>query len=251
MKFLLNVIALMAFLLPAQLNGDNYEDYFAQGVEEYYNGNYENALEQFKSIEDSGFVNWELYYNLGNCYYQLGQKGMAVAYFHKARILAPRNEDIKGNLTFVKRTLLDKPDDSLKNQIWEFARNSSLYFRADELTWFIFILYVGLVFVLIYMIFFKRFRTAVFITGFSLIFLIVISGLMLGINLKLNYHTPRGVIVEREVNILSGPGATSNVRATAHEGLTFTILRQESGFYEGIFANKLKGWVDISRAYKF
>jgi tetratricopeptide (TPR) repeat protein len=224
---------------------------FKQGTLEYNLGNYENALEIFESIKDSGHVNAQLYYNLGNCYYKLDQKGMAVACFLKARRLDPRSEDIKANLYFVRSTLRDKYEDSLQNPIWEFVKNSSLYFKANELTWFIFAFYILAIIILIYMVFFKERNTAVIIIILALVFLMVAGGSMLAVNLKLNYHTPRAVILEPEVDILSGPGATGDVRFTAHEGLTFSILRQESGYYEGIFANKLKGWVEISKAYQF
>lgn len=224
---------------------------FEQGIQEYNLGNYENALTLFKSIEDSGFVNEQLYYNLGNCHYKLDQKGMAVACFLKAHRLDPRNEDIKANLLFVRSTLRDKYQDSLQNPIWEFVKNSSLYFKANELTMLVFALYILLVIVLIYLVFYKEHNTAIIVIVLSLIFLMAVGGSMLAVNLKLNYQTPQAVILEPEVDILSGPGVTGDVRFTAHEGLTFNILRQESGFYEGIFANKLKGWVEISKAHQF
>jgi tetratricopeptide (TPR) repeat protein len=224
---------------------------FEQGIQEYNLGNYENALNLFKTVEDSGFINAQLYYNLGNCYYKLDQKGMAVASFLRARRLDPRNEDIKANLLFVRSTLRDKYQDSLQNPIWEFIKTSSLYFKANELTMLLCALYILLVIVLIYRVFYKERNTAIIVVALSLIFLMAVGGSMLGVNLKLNYHTPQAVILEPEVDILSGPGATGDVRFTAHEGLTFSILRQESGYYEGIFANKLKGWVEISKAHQF
>lgn len=244
------MIAILLALSAANLSADAADD-FALGVEAYHAGDYEQALQIFKAIEDSGYVSPELYFNLGNSYYKTGQKGMAVAAYMQAEILSPRGDDIKANLQFVRSTLRDKVEDSLQNPIWQFVKESSLYFRANELTWIAFIIYLVIIALLIYQVFYKQKNIVYLLVIFFAAALLIISGSMLGINLKLNYYTDRGVITEPEVDVLAGPGPISDVRFTAHEGLTFRILEQESGYYEGIFANKLKGWVEISKAYQF
>lgn len=40
-----------------------------------------------------------LYYNIANCYYQLGELGMAIWYYHKALRLLPRDGKINDNLS--------------------------------------------------------------------------------------------------------------------------------------------------------
>lgn len=251
MKFRLILPAAILFaFFSVGLSADAAED-FALGVEAYNSGDYEQALQIFKSIEDSGYAGPELYYNLGNSYYKTGQKGMAIAAYMQAEILSPRSDDIEANLQFVRSTLRDKVEDSLRNPIWQFVKESSLYFKVNELTWIAFIIYLLIIGLLIYQVFYKQKNIIYLLVIAFAAVLLIVSISLLGINLKLNYYTDRGVITEPEVDILAGPGAISDVRFTAHEGLTFRILDQESGYYEGIFANKLKGWVEISKAYQF
>ncbi|MBD3216885.1 MAG: hypothetical protein GF310_01320 [candidate division Zixibacteria bacterium] len=251
MRYMVIIIAAFFLFFPATNLWGSAEDDFASGVKAYNAGDYEQALDIFGGLEDSGYVSPELYYNLGNSYYKSGLKGMAVASYMQAGRLAPRDEDTKANLRFVQGTLRDKVEDSLQNPIWRFAKESSLYFKANELTWIAFVIYLIIIVMLIYQVFYKQKNLAFLIILFFAVFLLIISGTMLGINLQLNYYTERGVITDPEVEILAGPGAISEVRFTAHEGLTFRILDQESGYYEGIFANKLKGWIEISKAYQF
>ena len=217
----------------------------------YNNGQYDSALSAFKILENQELVSSALYYNLGNCYFKTDQKGMAVAYYLKALRLNPRNDDIKANLNFVRSTLRDKYEDSLQNPIWEFVKNSSLAFHERELTWATFVAFIIAVGILIFMILYKEKNLPLIVVLILFLVLGLIGTSMLAINLDMNYYTPQGVIIEPEVSILAGPGAISDIRFTAHEGLTFKILRQESGYYEGIFANRLKGWVEISKAYEF
>lgn len=250
MKKIFFITALLSLLIFGNAFADLKDD-FDRGVAAYNEGEYQQALDIFKAVLDSGYVSPELYYNLGNSYYKIGQKGMAVASYLQAQRLAPRNEDIGANLHFVRSTLRDKIEDSLQNPIWEFVKGTSYYFKANELTWIAFGLYLIIVAFLIFMVIYRRKNIAVLSILFSAIFLLVICISLLAINIQLNYHNPQAVITDPEVDILAGPGAISEVRFTAHEGLTFQILKQESGYYEGIFANKLKGWVEISKAYQF
>ncbi len=250
MKRILIIAVLFSLFLWGNASADLKED-FNSGVAAYNQGNYEQALNIFEAVLDSGYVSPELYYNLGNSYYKTGQKGMAVASYLQAQRLAPRNEDIRANLHFVRSTLRDKIEDSLQNPIWEFVKDSSFYFKTNEITWITFTLYLVIIGFLIFMVIYRRKNIAVLSILFTVLFLLVVSISLLAINININYHTPRAVITQPEVDILAGPGAISEVRFTAHEGLTFQILKQQSGYYEGIFANKLKGWIEISKAYQF
>lgn len=227
------------------------EDDFNLAVEMYSRGEYDSALTVFKSVQDSGLVSAGLLFNLGNCYFKTDNRGMAVASFMQAQRLDPRDEDIKANLRFVQSLLRDKPTDSLQNPIWEFVKGSALYYKSNELTWFVFACYLLLVLVLIVWIYYREKKIVIISTIVGLLLLIVVSGTLLGINIQLNYETERAVITSTEVQVLAGPGAIGDIRFTAHEGLTFKILNQESGYYEGLFANHLKGWVSINEAYEF
>ncbi len=44
----------------------------------------------------------KMYYNIGNCYYQLNQPGMAIWYYQKAEKLLPRDHKIEQNLAKAK-----------------------------------------------------------------------------------------------------------------------------------------------------
>jgi tetratricopeptide (TPR) repeat protein len=245
------VTMLLGILLFFSNLSASVEDDFNEGVDQYNSGNYEAALILFQDVLSSGNENAELHYNLANCYYKTGLRGMAIAHYLNALRIDPRSDDIKANLQFVRSTLRDKYDDSLRNPIWSFIKDTSLSLKANELATLFCILYFLLIAFLIYMVFYKEKNMILIIIVFTVIFLIVLSGSMLAINMKLNYYNPSAVIIEPEVQVLAGPGAASDIRFTAHEGLTFKILRQESGYFEVIFANNLKGWIEISKAWQY
>lgn len=65
---------------------------------------YRAALEQDGSSSD-------LYYNIGNTYYRLGDLGHAVISYKRALMIDPSNSDARANLEYVKTKIADKPED--------------------------------------------------------------------------------------------------------------------------------------------
>lgn len=68
---------------------------------EYNKDNYKQALELYLQATKEDGTSSDLYYNIGNTYYRLGDLGNAVLYFERALILNPRNDDARTNLEFV------------------------------------------------------------------------------------------------------------------------------------------------------
>ena len=75
-----------------------------QTAEEYYkNAQYEKALEEYNTLLDRGIRNPELYLNIGNCYYRLGDFGKSLLYYRRGWFLDPSNENIRQNLSLFKK----------------------------------------------------------------------------------------------------------------------------------------------------
>ena len=80
--------------------------------EAYLAGNYPEAAELYQAIDMSGHLNGNIFYNLGNCYMRLGETGKAILNYKKARLLLPRDGDLKANLQYARslnRTLWGTP----------------------------------------------------------------------------------------------------------------------------------------------
>ncbi len=73
---------------------------------------YTRALELYNEAKDSVGVSSDLYYNIGNTYYRLGDLGRAVLWYERALQLNPTNQDARENLKFVNTRITDKPTDN-------------------------------------------------------------------------------------------------------------------------------------------
>ncbi len=45
---------------------------------------FEHAVQLYEKLLGSGFINGQIYYNLGNAYYRLGMSGKAIIYYRRA-----------------------------------------------------------------------------------------------------------------------------------------------------------------------
>jgi hypothetical protein len=64
----------------------------------YANGDYAGAAQLYQQLVDADIRNADLYYNLGNAYFQMDDMGRAILNYTRAQRLAPRDDSIKANL---------------------------------------------------------------------------------------------------------------------------------------------------------
>ena len=100
MKKLLYLFLLFTSILWAQ-------NAFENGNKAYQKGNYQVAIEQYKSIVNAKKESAELYFNLGNCYYKLNKVAPAIYNFEKALLLSPNDAEILNNLKFAQKLQID------------------------------------------------------------------------------------------------------------------------------------------------
>lgn len=65
----------------------------------YQRGDFAGARQAYERLLAAERPSVGLLYNLGNACYQLGDMGWAIAYYEQARLAAPRDPDLRANLT--------------------------------------------------------------------------------------------------------------------------------------------------------
>jgi hypothetical protein len=243
------VIAAVLISGTAYANGALEHD-FATANDLYQKGDYAGAIESYLKLVAAGIDNSVLNYNLGNAYFKTGQLGMAIAMYNRALRLDPRNDDIRANLSFARQFMIDKIDPTAENPIWRWYKALVLNYTANEWTILTSLLLFITSAVLVYMMWTRNRGLLTKSIASSVLVLLIVCGICTGANVHLSYYSPRGAIVVPEVSVKAGPGEDFDEQFVAHEGLTFNVLRQESGWYLGIFDNRLKGWIRISDAVK-
>ena len=85
-----NIIISLLLLLSFSVFSQTNENPFEKATQYYDQGEYQNAIDQYKSILKSGKESSALYYNLANTYYKLNHVPESIYYYEKALQLNPK-----------------------------------------------------------------------------------------------------------------------------------------------------------------
>lgn len=223
-KFL--VIILFVFLMFQPLRANEFNKL-------YDSGKYSKAL---VLLVNNKTISYEKFYNMGNCYFRLGQKGKALQYFKKAAFLSPRDKDIKHNISVVKLSLSDKEieDGSFLQKIWELFIEA---FSLNEISVFLLVIHlIGFVFMITL---FKQNKHKQILT-----FLVLLSfSFLWGAKYVSYQYHKNAVLISQNTEVLSAPSSKSSILFTLHEGAEFTVLDSYNSWIRIGLGNGLSGWL--------
>ena len=234
----LRLVLVISLLFIGKLFSVSYQEKFLQANELYKEGNFEKALSLYEEIPNKGAV---ILYNLGNCAYKMGNKGLALAYWRKAEkqwgLLG--KDELKYNIYLVKKEFLKNDAntfvilvENFKNNFISFVKNIPLLvLQASFLVVWIFL------FLYLKYLYKKKHKILIII----LFLLIAIFGTLLTIrySLKLIRY---GVVIGQEVPVLSGPSESFSELTKLPEALEVIIKKKSDEYYKIKFAERF-GWI--------
>ena len=216
------------------------------GNKAYIEGNYEQAIEEYKAILDGGEYSMKLYYNLANAYFKTGAIGKSILYYNKALRIAPSQEDVRHNLAIAEAQTKDRisviPEFFL-NRWLRTLRNSMscTAWSISSLVSFALLLVFALLFLLASRI---RWRKAGFygaLCGF-LLFLVTTSFAVSSRNDMLQHD--EAIVMGTAISVKSSPDRSATDLFVLHEGTKVSVLSEVDEWREITIADGKKGWVE-------
>ncbi|MDP6923180.1 MAG: tetratricopeptide repeat protein [Candidatus Scalindua sp.] len=192
-------------------------------------GKFEQAVSLYEQLLESGFINGQIYYNLGNAYYRLGAPGKAIMYYRRAEELLPRDADIKANINLLKRDFVDGETFGQKPEILKVACFWYFYLNLSEITSVTIYIYLALIASILSIIFLRQQWIRKIIIIFASCFLVLVISLGLK---AYNQSVEMGVVIADESNIRYGPGAEYEPRFKIHEGAEVRIEEKKDKWYK-------------------
>jgi tetratricopeptide (TPR) repeat protein len=130
------LVCLFVMVLNPVLNAQEDITYgIDKAITSYDQGRFDDAVAEFEEFIGSSTENYNgsVLYNLGNAHYKSGNSEGALAAYLSARVLAPRDADLKANLSKVVKLIKDDVDVNLNvNRLsqyfpfFEFFNNSEI-----------------------------------------------------------------------------------------------------------------------------
>ena len=240
-RLFLTLLATLA-LAGARAFADDFQQHFQTGNTYYSSGDYAKAIGEYEQVLNAGYHSPELYFNLGNACFRQGQLGLAVLYYTRAQKLDPRDDDIRSNLAFAHAYRIDKIEVSEETILLDYVNRFFDYFSLNEGITVTVILY----FLAVSAILARYVYRWVYLPAPAMVLVLAIFALAVifsAVKIDRDVATRTGVILVQQADVKNGPGAEYKSQFMAHAGLTFTIEREESGYYLVNLENRLKGWV--------
>lgn len=213
-----------------------------EAADRYDEGDYAGAVAAYEQLEDDGYYSFSLFYNKGVSHLELNEIGQAIAYFEKALLLDPGNEDALHNLEVARQRTLDQVEYPEKKGISTLL--SSIVMAANMQTWAMVAvaLFIAAALAIVMLAFRKRKRKVWMYTAFG-----CIASAMLFTSLAVSqYHQLSqahvAVIMTPKVVVRNAPTPDADEVFTLHEGTRVDVLQIKNGWLE-IELNNNQGWI--------
>ncbi len=193
---------------------------------------YRNSAMRFEKIVwQGGIRNGEIFYNIGNAYFKIGDIGRAILNYKRAALFIPNDLNLRQNLHFAKARRIDRIEEPQRMQVlkilffWHYDLSS--HTRMVLFSAFFILLWVFAGFRLFFS---KSFLSwmILFLAGFAFLFL----G-SLAIDTIYHYNRDPGVIINHEVIARKGDSVSyeSSFKEPLHSGTEFTLIEKRGSWY--------------------
>ncbi len=234
MKKLLLLIALCFYVTTVKA-----QDFAARAEPLYRSGQYAQALLNYEQALKNSPNNPYLYYNIGNCYFKMGSKGLAAANYYRAFKLNPRDPDIRHNLALA----LANGGEQLVPSGMPEALHKALYgFSLAELKGLVCVLgWILCVGAGLWLLTRKGGKLTV---ALGILFLVCAGWFYL----RYSWETqPLAVVAAPVVEVRSGPGPNFPASASVQQGHLVELADRKDNWQQVIVKSQgLKGWVENS-----
>lgn len=212
---------------------------FSKANKYFEQEHYDKAIELYEELIETGNINADIYYNLGNSYYRIQKIGKAILNYERALLLRPRDIDTRFNLKFT-REIANEPDPDFFTAMFFAINNLS---SLNELA--VLFLVVFVLTLILFAIYNIKKSQKILIGGISLALASFIFGSWLFI--KISYETKMNwaIIVQGPAEIRNGPGTDNSVGFTIPEGRKIVVLSEKDNWLAvGLKNEGLKGWIE-------
>ena len=240
-KWLQTLIAYICLLVPIAHAQSSAEALYRQANALYEQGQYQQAIEIYAQIAAAS-EHAAVFYNLGNAYFRLGQRGLAILNYERAKRLAPRDKDIDFNLKVARAQNVDgfdlvKPASGF-SLLYGALRPNEMATVALIPCWIAAACFVAFQFPRT-----QRFQRPLRYAAIVGCVIWLGSLALLGLKTR-ELNVPHAIVVVEEVAVRSAPDAQAvEIAAPVHEGIKVEIQEQRGSWVRIYLPEENAGWL--------
>jgi tetratricopeptide (TPR) repeat protein len=238
-------LILFVLLLSSFSGFSQNESLFEKANTAYQNGKYQEAVEGYESILESGETSAELYYNLGNAHYKLNNVAPSIYYFEKALQLAPDDKDVQNNIAFARNMAIDDIEEVEQTGIGQWLNGLTSIFNFT--TWAILAVVFSALFVVLFLFYYFSYKAQskrLFFGAAMLSLLLCIVSIIFGFQQQAYIQNNQyAIIFSEEVEVRDEPNLRGDASFELHEGTRARVLEDFQEWSRIELANGAQGWV--------
>ena len=252
MQFRKALIFFLPFIILFQGYSQDIESLIAKGNQLYSDGNYEEAVQTWEELTESGYEAAAIYYNLGNAYFKSNKIAPAILNYERAKILAPHNKDINYNLELARTYVVDKIDELTEVFYLRWYKNIVQRFSAN--TWAIITIIAFVIFLVLFSVYlyaksYLSKKVAFWLSVLLLIIWLCTFAFSRAGNKLVTDHN-KAIVFSPSVTVLSSPDESGTELFLIHEGTKVTVVDELNEWTEILLSSGTKGWLLTSSIEK-
>ena len=218
-------------------------DIYNKANQFYASNDFQSALSNYLVLIERGVKNPHLYYNIGNTYFKLGEIGYAILYYEKTLAIKPFDRETRENLEYVKRSLKERVLPLYSESFFKILRVIYSYLNLRNIAFIELFVFTVLI-ALCYLYLFSPYKRYILKKYFVLcvVVFVVFSAASFFYQSNEKKH-PKGIVVEKEIEVMTAPIAESDVLFVLHEGTSTKLLETREKWLLISLADGREGWV--------
>ncbi len=223
----------------------NDEQLEQQAEQMYAEGKYADAADIYTKILAEGKESADLYFNLGNCYYKLGENTRAILNYERSLLLNPGDDMVRYNLKMAQQAIVDKIEVLPELFLVRWYKALVAYFSADQ--WGYISVGFFVLFLIMAALFFYSRSIGVKKTGFVIgvfAFLLTLATIFFAMRQdKRITQREYAIITTPSVTVKGAPDNSGTSLFLIHEGLKVRVVGELGSWYNIRLADGNEGWV--------
>lgn len=243
MKKILCILPILLLSLWGWAANDEQLEHQAEQM--YAEGKYADAADIYTKILAEGKESADLYFNLGNCYYKLGENTRAILNYERSLLLNPGDDMVRYNLKMAQQAIVDKIEVLPELFLVRWYKALVAYFSADQ--WGYISVGFFVLFLIMAALFFYSRSIGVKKTGFVIgvfAFLLTLATIFFAMRQdKRITQREYAIITTPSVTVKGAPDNSGTSLFLIHEGLKVRVVGELGSWYNIRLADGNEGWV--------
>ena len=210
-----------------------------QAEQAYRQNHFATALGEYENLLQTYPNDPYLYYNIGNCYFKMGSRGLAVANYYRAFRLAPRENDLRHNLSLA---LADSGERLVPQGVPEILHIAFFWLTIVELKGILYISWWLVCLAAIAWLFRRKGGKLTIVAGCLLFCAMIWYGLRWQAE-----NADLAVVAAPVAELRSGPGTNFPASANIPQGHLLVLQDSRDNWLEVIVKSQgIKGWMNAA-----